>query len=150
MKNIFDADESIDVIARINKLNANSVPQSSKMYVGQMLVHCCVAYEMVFDNTHPEAGAFRTFIMKLFVKNAVVGPKPYKINSPTAPAFLIKDERDFESEKSRLVRHLKETQKLGGSYFDGKKSKSLGNLNENEWNVLFYKHIDHHLTQFGV
>jgi hypothetical protein len=120
------------------------------MTVSQMLAHCCLAYEMVFENIHPEAGVIKTYFMKLLIKNSVVGPKPYKRNRPTAPAFYIKDDRNFEEEKVRLIDYLTKTQELGGKYFDGKKSNSFGNLTESEWNVLFYKHIDHHLTQFGV
>jgi hypothetical protein len=132
MKNIFEAEISNEVIERINKLNDSSTPLWGKMNVSQMLAHCCVPYEMVYDNTHIEAGTFKTFILKLFVKNVVVGPKPYKRNSPTPSAFVIKNERDFETEKNRLVTYIDKTQKLGGSYFDGKKSNSLGNLSESE------------------
>ncbi len=120
MKNIFKAEISNEVIERINKLNDSSTPLWGKMNVSQMLAHCCVPYEMVYDNTHIEAGTFKTFILKLFVKNVVVGPKPYKRNSPTPSAFLIKNQRDFETEKNRLVTYIDKTQKLGGSYFDGK------------------------------
>jgi hypothetical protein len=39
-------------------------------------------------------------MMKLFVKNIVVGEKPYAKNSRTAPEFIIANQRDFEKEKS--------------------------------------------------
>ena len=45
---------------------------------------------------------------------------------------------------------ITKTQELGEQYFDGKESHSFGNLTSNEWNNLFYKHLEHHLTQFGV
>jgi hypothetical protein len=89
-------------------------------------------------------------ILKAFVKPTVCGPKPYKHNSQTAPAFLIKDERNFEAEKKRLIDHLNQTLQLGEAHFDGKESHSFGKLPIDEWNTMFYKHLDHHLTQFGV
>ena len=88
--------------------------------------------------------------MKLFVKSAVVGPKPYKRNSRTAPVFIIADERDFEKEKGRLIDYINKTQALGASHFSQKESHSFGPMSSEEWNVMFAKHLDHHLTQFGV
>lgn len=80
----------------------------------------------------------------------VVGDKPYPKNVPTAPAFLIKTDRDFELEKKRLVEFIRRTKQQGEQYFDGKPSHSFGPLTIKEWKTLFYKHLDHHLTQFGV
>ena len=150
MNNIFQPEISNEVVARINKLKPDSQPLWGKMSVAQMLAHCNVAYEMVYDNKHKAPNAFMKFILKTFIKDSVVGPKPYKKNSQTASAFLIKDERNFEEEKTRLVNYIKRTQELGGNYFDNKESLSFGKLTENEWNVMFYKHLDHHLGQFGI
>ena len=75
---------------------------------------------------------------------------PYKKNIQTAPEFIIKDSKNFDLEKNRLIDYLIKTQQLGGDYFDGKESNSFGKLTKQEWNNLFYKHLDHHLTQFGV
>ena len=84
------------------------------------------------------------------VKNGVVGEKPYKKNIMTAPQFVMKEDKDFEKEKTRLINYLVKTQQLGESYFDGKESLSFGELTVKEWNTMFYKHLDHHLSQFGV
>ena len=89
-------------------------------------------------------------MLNALVKPIVVGEKPYKKNGRTAPQFLIVDEREFENEKTKLVDYLIKVQELGGSHFDGMESLSFGKLTEREWNNMFYKHIDHHLTQFGV
>ena len=150
MNNIFEAKITNEVIGRINRLNAASTPLWGKMSAAQMMAHCCVAYEMVYENKHKAPNVFMKFFLKLFVKDMVVGPKPYKKNSQTAPAFLIKDERDFETEKARLISYLKKTQELGAEHFDDKESLSFGKLSKAEWNVMFYKHLDHHLAQFGV
>ena len=80
----------------------------------------------------------------------VVGPKPYKKNTRTAPIFLVEGPRDFEKERQRLLDHLDKTQKLGTAHFHQKESHAFGPLTEKEWNTLFYKHLDHHLQQFGV
>lgn len=150
MKNIFSISDAREVIERINKLTATSQPQWGKMSVGQMLAHCNVTYEMVYEDVHSKPNAILKFILKLFVKNSVVNEVPYKHNSSTAPQFIIKETKDFEHEKARLIDYITKTQLLGEASFDGKESHSFGKLTKQEWNNMFYKHLDHHLRQFGV
>ncbi|UOE50024.1 DUF1569 domain-containing protein [Mucilaginibacter sp. SMC90] len=149
LPNIFTVQVADDVISRINKLTPQTSPQWGKMSVAQMLAHCCVTYEMVYEDKHPKPGAFMKIILKMLVKNKVVSETPYKRNSPTAPAFLIAGERDFNIEKARLISYIQKTQQLGEAAFAGRQSHSFGPLTLTEWNNMFYKHLDHHLTQFG-
>jgi hypothetical protein len=79
-----------------------------------------------------------------------VNEVPYKHNSSTAPQFVMKEDKNFESEKTRLIAFLRQTQQLGQSHFDGKESHSFGVMTGSEWNNLMYKHLDHHLRQFGI
>lgn len=150
MKNLFNTKDLEETIERINKLTTETKPQWGKMKVDQMLAHCNVPYDMAFTNMYEKPGAFKKFLLKLFVKQGVVGPKPYPANSRTASEFIISDRRDFEIEKKKLVDYLRKTQSLGAAHFEGKESHSFGKLTADEWNVLFAKHLDHHLTQFGV
>ncbi|WP_339921941.1 DUF1569 domain-containing protein [uncultured Cyclobacterium sp.] len=150
LPNIFDKSVTDEMIARINKLEADSKPKWGKMTTPQMLAHCNVTYEMVYEDKHPKPNFFMKFIIKTFVKNIVVGEKPYKRNSQTAPAFLITDSRDFTLERKRLIDYLNQTQQLGDSSFANNESHSFGKLSIVEWNNMFYKHLDHHMTQFGV
>ena len=148
--NIFTKEVSDQVIGRINNLTPETKPKWGTMNVSQMLAHCCVAYELVYDNIHPKPNAFTKFMIKLFAKKIVTGDAPYKRNSRTAPMFVMKDDKDFEKEKKRLVDYITKTQELGEANFDGKENISFGKLTKNEWDNLFYKHLDHHLNQFGV
>lgn len=150
MKNIFDATVTEEVVDRINQLTPATQPQWGKMNVAQMLAHCNVLYEMVYDNKHKRPNPLMRFVLKTFVKKMVVGDTPYKQNGQTAPAFLIKDEKQFEAEKKRLISYILRTQQLGQARFHNKESLSFGVLSQQEWNNMFYKHLDHHLRQFGV
>jgi SRSO17 transposase len=49
-----------------------------------------------------------------------------------------------------LKAYIIKTQELGATHFEGKESHSFGTLTSTEWNNMFYKHLDHHLGQFGV
>lgn len=150
LPNIFEASASQQIIDRINKLSTSSAPLWGKMDVARMLAHCNVTYEMANTDKHPKPNALIKFMLKTFVKPKVVGEQAYPQNSRTAPQFIISDERKFEEEKQRLINYIQETQKLGAQYFEGKESHSFGKLTSQEWNNMFYKHLDHHLKQFGV
>ena len=151
MKNIFSKEVSQEMIDRINQLTPATQPVWGKMSVAQMLAHCCVSYELVYEEgKHPKPNGLMKFILKALVKKSVVNEVPYKHSLRTAPAFIITDEKNFEAEKIRLINFISQTQELGENYFDGKESHSFGVLTKAEWNNMFYKHLDHHLRQFGV
>ena len=150
LPNVFTKEVSADIIERIGHLKADSQPKWGKMSVAQMLAHCGITYEMVYDDIHPKPNFLMKFILKTFVKKVVTNEVPYKHNSSTAPQFIIKETKDFEVEKKRLTDFIIKTQQLGENYFDGKESHSFGTLNKTEWSNMFYKHLNHHLTQFGV
>lgn len=150
MKNLFTKPVTEEVLSRIEKLTPTTKPDWGEMTASQVLAHLNVQYEMVYTDKHPKPNAFVKLMLKAFVKKAVCGTKPYDKNGRTAPQFLIKEDKNFEEEKARLIAYINKTQKLGEEHFDGKESHSFGKLSKEEWNVSFYKHIDHHLTQFGV
>ncbi|MEA1851129.1 MULTISPECIES: DinB family protein [Chryseobacterium] len=151
MENIFDVKVVQNYIDRINTLTPETQPLWGKMSVDQMLAHCNVSYEMVYEpEKHRKPGSIAKFILKTFVKSKVVGEKGYPKNSPTAPQFIIADRKNFEEEKKRLIGFIQKTQQLGETAFDGKESFSFGKLKAREWNNMFAKHLNHHLAQFGV
>ncbi len=150
MKSVFERNSVDEILNRIDKLNPDTKAQWGKMSVSQMLAHCCVTYEMIYDNIHPKPNALMKFILKQFVKGKVVNEGPYPKNSPTAPQFLIKGDRDFLTEKKRLKEYMERTLQLGSTSFENKESHSFGKLSIAEWNNMMYKHLDHHLAQFGV
>ncbi|MFC0781181.1 DUF1569 domain-containing protein [Flavobacterium sp. HJSW_4] len=150
MQNVFIKKDCDQLIDRINQLKSDSQPLWGKMSVDQMLAHCNVTYEMVYDDIHKKPNAFMRFLLKSFVKNKVVDESPYPKNIRTAPQFIINGGRNFELEKERLISYINKTLKLGENNFEGKESLSFGKLSSKEWNNMFAKHLDHHFSQFGV
>lgn len=150
MKSVFNPHDVAELNDRISRLTSTTTPQWGKMSVGQMLAHCNVSYEMLYDSKWPKPGPVKRAILNLFVKQGVVGPKPYKRNLPTAPQFRMNESKDFAVEKQRLLDYLQRVLDEGERAFDGRESHSFGPLTTAEWNTMFYKHLDHHLTQFGV
>tara|TARA_R110002049_G_scaffold306430_1_gene504879 strand:- start:2068 stop:2520 length:453 start_codon:yes stop_codon:yes gene_type:complete len=150
MKNLFNKNDVKETILRINKLTPETPGLWGKMTVDQMLAHCCIAYDMVYTDNYPKVGGFQKFIIKRFAKPTVIGSKPYTKNGRTTPEFIIKERKYFEAEKRRLIQNIEKTQALGATHFNNKENRAFGKLSTTEWNTLFSKHLEHHLTQFGV
>ncbi len=150
MKDIFNETDVDEFMLRIDQLDPTTSALWGKMSVDQMLAHVNVAYEFIYTDKHKRPNFLMRFLAKTFAKQTVVSERPYPKNGRTAPVFIIEGARDFEKEKQRLKTHLKKTMDLGRDHFEGKESLSFGKLSSEEWNNLFSKHLDHHLTQFGV
>lgn len=151
MKDIFKQDVSDEIIFRIGNLRPDLKPLWGKMNPAQMLAHCNVTYAYTYTpENFKKRNLFLKFILKNFIKNYVVSDKPYSKNGKTGPDFIISDNREFEKEKALLIENIQKTQKLGAGYFEGKENFSFGKMTAKEWSTLFYKHLDHHLSQFGV
>ena len=148
--NIFSKEVTETLVARVNKLNNTQSANWGKMDVAQMLAHCNVTYDMAFDQNFKKSSPFIRFILKNLVKKGIVNAQPLKKNSSTAPEMLIKTPKNFEEEKGKLIANLQKTFKVGEAFFDRKDHPGFGVMTKDEWNNFYYKHLDHHLTQFGV
>jgi hypothetical protein len=135
---------------RVNQLQPTAQPLWGKMNVAQMLAHCNVAYELAYEKNHQRSGALMRLFLKLFVKKVVVSEKPYGRNLRTAPVFLVSSEQDFKLQQQRLLTYITQTQQNGAAFFEGRQNPGFGKLTATEWNNLLYKHLDHHLAQFGA
>jgi hypothetical protein len=148
---LFQKAESDKIVARMEQLNSDTKPKWGKMTIGQMMAHCCVPYEYVYaEDKYAKPGKLKQWILSLFLKGTVVGEKPYKKNSPTAPDFQQKENKDFEAEKKRLIGFITKAQQDGVDFYMGRESNSFVALTAEEWNNMYYKNLDHHLRQFGV
>ncbi|RYY58030.1 MAG: DUF1569 domain-containing protein [Chitinophagaceae bacterium] len=150
LPDIFTAEVAETIISRIDKINPDTKPLWGKMNASQVLAHLNVAYDSTFTDIHPTPNFIQRLFIKAFAASMVVGNKPYPKNGPTAPWFKITGDRDFEAEKKKLLAYIRSTAAKGEAWFEGKKNKSFGVLTANQWNTMFYKHLEHHLTQFGV
>lgn len=150
IRNLFTETGVEETIQRINQLNQDSQALWGKMSVDQMLAHVNVSYDMDHTDQYKKPTGVRKFLVKLFAKTVVVGEAPYPKNGRTAPQFIISDNRDFILEKKRLIENIHKTFAIGADAYNGRASHSFGPLSTKEWNNLYSKHLDHHLTQFGV
>ena len=151
IKNIFSEEVTNEVMDRINQLTPTTHRNWGKMSVDQMLAHCNKPYAYTYEpEKFKKPKGLMKFILRNFIKKFVVSEKAYKPNGGTSPDFIVTGSHDFEQEKNLLIANIQKAQKLGTSYFEGKENLSFGVMTAQEWNNMYYKHIDHHLRQFGV
>jgi hypothetical protein len=148
--NIFEESTTTELDKRIDELTPSTQRLWGKMGVAEMLAHCCIPYEQVLGERNDKTPFLMKWIVKTFFKSSMVNEVPYKKNLPTPPAFIIKEEKNFEWEKQRLKHYVRKIQVMGPAAIEGKEQSSIGKLTSQEWNNLLYKHLDHHLKQFGV
>ncbi len=149
MKSLFDPAAQKLIADRLSALPATAVREWGKMDAAQMLAHCSAALE-VGTGDRPRRQALIGKIFAPFVRSSLLGDKPFRKSSPTDPSFVVSDARDFAREKERLLGLVGRFCK-GGATEAGKHVHSfLGRISGDDWGVMMYKHLDHHLRQFGA
>jgi hypothetical protein len=148
MKSVFDDADRGELLNRIEALQAGAARQWGKMNPAQMLCHCSAALE-TGTGDKPRKQVFLGKVLVPFIRSSIFGPKPFSRNSPTDPTFVVADERDFAQEKARLVGLINRLVERGKTAAASETHPFFGKLSGEEWGLLMYKHIDHHLQQFG-
>jgi hypothetical protein len=149
MKTLFDASERSAMLQRIASLHADSARLWGKMSCAQMLAHCSAAMEHAAGD-RPGRQMLIGRIFSPLVKRGALGDKPFPKGAPTAPVLVVADARDLEAERARLAALVTRFGAGGPAKATRDPHLFFGRLTGEEWGVLMHKHIDHHLTQFGV
>ena len=150
MKNLFEAATAKVIKERIAKLGPGCARQWGKMTAPQAMAHCSVGMEWAVGD-RVEQRMFLGRILGPIAKSQVLkDEKPMGRNAPTAKSLVVKDERDLGKECQRLSA-LVERFAVGGPQGCTKQPHTFfGQMTPEEWAQLMYKHLDHHLRQFGV
>jgi len=147
LKNLFDARVKEEIIGRINNLAPQSQAQWGKMNVAQMLAHVQQPIGVV-------EGMYklpRTLFGRIFgplAKPIIYNDRPFKRNLPTDKSFvMLGQEKDFEKEKLALIIMIQNFQE---DNLVNEPHPFFGKLTKEQWSTGTWKHLDHHLQQFGV
>jgi hypothetical protein len=149
MKNIFNHMHTAEVLKRIDKLSPNSQPQWGKMDVAQMLAHCSAFHDIAMGNSFPPR-SWLGIIVGRFAKQIIYNDKALPHNLSTIPTILIADDREFDAEKEKLKQKIITFQTNGPEKCTTHPHPFFGKLTSEQWGKGIYKHLDHHLKQFGV
>jgi len=149
MHDLFDAASRREMLDRFDRLTADTPRQWGTMTAAQMLAHCANALE-VATGDQPRKRLFIGRLLGPLVRGKYLGDAPFPRSSPTDPGFLIRDDRDFAAERSRLQSVIARFVELGPDHAAASVHSFFGPLTGPEWGRMMGKHLDHHLRQFGV
>ncbi len=149
MKNLFQRDALDETLARIDRLQPAAQRQWGKMDVAQMMAHCSGALDMASGRIILKRLLIGRLIGPL-VKSVYTNEKPFSQNNPTDPNLVISDQRDFLREQEQLKQKLRQFQEGGEAQCTRHPHPFFGALSPQDWSRGMYKHMDHHLRQFGV
>ncbi|WGK63595.1 DUF1569 domain-containing protein [Croceiramulus getboli] len=146
MKNLFDQQTYEETRQRVQQLTPESTPLWGQMTVAQMLHHCQFPFKIALSD-EPRKRSWNPLF--LLFKKSLINDKPFRKNLPTSKQLKVTEKKDFEKEQRILL-------DLVDSFYKKRDQKAwqphplFGHFTPREWGRLEFKHLDHHLTQFGV
>ncbi|HMO31833.1 MAG TPA: DUF1569 domain-containing protein [Lacibacter sp.] len=149
VQNLFEAEVYHTILKRIDRLTPQSQRLWGKMTVSQMLKHCQEAFKVPLSSKplprHPLG-----ILIGWMMKDSLYNDKPWKKNLPTSRNFIITEEPDFNTAKHELLSMLQAFHDKGQAGIGDKVHPLFGKLTSERWGKSMWKHLDHHLQQFGV
>jgi hypothetical protein len=149
MKTLFDPVDRDAIQTRLMALKPDSLRLWGKMNPAQMLCHCAIALEAGTGDRPMKQKLIGKLLMPFF-RSSILGEKPFSRNAPTDPAFVVADEREFAAERERLLKLVERFVQNGQEQAGKQIHAFFGKMTGAEWGELMYKHLDHHLQQFGA
>jgi len=146
MKTVWDAGVRKELLQRFAQLKGDQKPLWGKMNAGQMVAHC----------TDPLRGAMGemkvtekwTPMRFALLRNLVIYVLPWPKGAPTAPEFIHTGVEDLDRNRKQLSEVLERFAAHQGKPF--RDHAAFGTLSDKDWGCLTWRHLDHHLRQFGV
>jgi hypothetical protein len=150
MRNIFEPSASREIKERLSRLRPDSQRQWGKMNPAQAVAHLCKGMEQALGDVLPPRMLIGRLIGGVIKSKALGDDQPMRRNSPTVPGFQVLDERNFATERQRLNGLIDRVTAVGPAGCTAHPHSFFGRLTPEQWSILMYKHLDHHLRQFGV
>jgi hypothetical protein len=149
MKTLFDRSAVVEIKQRLGGLHPESRRVWGKMDVAQALAHCSATMEMALGDARPE----RLLIGRLigpFFRSVYSNEKPMQPGAPTHKSLVVCDQRELARERDRLAGLVDRFSAAGTEGCTRHPHPFFGELTPAEWATGMYKHLDHHLRQFGA
>jgi hypothetical protein len=150
MESLFKSGCVDEVQKRLSWLQPDQARQWGTMSPAQMLAHCSLGLEMAAGEIRPPRALIGRILGPVVKPMALRAGEPMRRNSPTSKELIIKDDKDFETERKRLSGLINCFAAAGPAGCTAHPHAFFGSLTPDEWAVLMYKHLDHHLRQFGA
>jgi hypothetical protein len=149
-RSLFQAERVDEIKGRLRQLRPDSSRQWGTMNPAQMLAHCSAGIQMASGRIRPRRAMIGRIVGPAVKRVAFRDEAPFRRNSPTAKELVITGIVDFEPERKRLIGLIDRFAATGPSGCTDHPHAFFGPLTPDEWAILMYKHLDHHLRQFGA
>ena len=150
MKNLYDAARVDEVKRRMAQLRPDSERQWGSMSAAQAMAHCSRSMEWAVGDRVPKPMLVGGIIGRLIKQKVLGDDAPMRRNSPTAKGLVVKDDCDLDTERARLTGLIDRFAAAGAEGCARHPHSFFGRMTPEEWAILTYKHLDHHLRQFGA
>ena len=147
MPTLFDPAARAGIRARVDRLTSEQTPRWGKMSAGKMVVHVSDQLRMALGELpcKPKDTPFKNPLMKRLIIYLLPWPK----GAPSADELLQGTPGAWDDDVASL-RTLIDRFGERGSAGEFPEHPAFGALNGRMWGVLAWRHLDHHLRQFGV
>jgi hypothetical protein len=150
MKNLFEPAAKDEIKMRIDSLTPRSEHLWGTMNAAQALAHCAIGLEIATGDKRPPRALIGYILGPIFKPLVLKNDDPMRRNSPTVKGMVVADERILEREQKHLCGLIDRFVAAGPAGCATHPHSFLGRLTPEEWAILAYKHLDHHLRQFGA
>jgi hypothetical protein len=150
MKHLFDPAAAEELKARLARLQPDSPRQWGEMSPAQAVAHCAAGFQLASGEIRPPRMLIGRLIGRLIKPLALGNDEPMRRNSPTVPGMEVTEERELHPERERLTALIDRFVAAGPAGCTTHPHGFFGPLTPDEWAVLMYKHVDHHLRQFAA
>ncbi len=150
MKNLFEAETVEEIKGRLARLQADTPRQWGTMHASQAVEHCARGVELALGDRRPPRKAV-SWILGPLLKPVVLGTEqPMRRSTPTVEGLIVEEGGELETCRTRLCNLIDRFAAAGPAGCTSHPHSFFGKLKPQEWAILMYKHLDHHLRQFGV
>jgi uncharacterized protein DUF1569 len=150
VKSLFQPSAAEEIERRIAALKPDSHRQWGTMTVAQMVAHCSAGLELASGDRRPPRALVGRLIGWAIKPLVLRDDEPMRRNSPTVEGLVVNDQRELGIERTRLLGLISQFVTAGANGCTTHPHSFFGPLTPDEWAILMYKHLDHHLRQFGV
>jgi len=152
VNHLFDPDRAEEVKQRIMSIQPDNAPQWGSMNPAQTFAHCTRSLQLAMGEINLKRASFPASLLGLVIKPLVFGDnKPIRRNAPSSPELFPAPLTacDFERERTQLIAAIDSFVTGGAVCCSQHPHPFFGRLEPQQWAILMYKHLDHHLRQFN-
>ena len=147
MNTLWDDAARRELLARIDRIESSSKPKWGRMTAERMLAHLAESLKMATGELHCKS---KRLPIRFFpLKQLILYVFPFPKGSPTAPELLAGAEAPVGAIRAEIHR-LAEKFVSQRDQAAWPEHPAFGKLDAKGWGHLSYKHLAHHLEQFGV